>query len=463
MKALKACILVICLGILAACGGGNSSTSNSGVNTATASNVAGGYTLLASGGTLNDGSGTNGLAVLVTLRDGSGNGPGLNGGWQVSITGPNFTRPLTVSYDDGSPSSYQIWRWEGFSPATGSYTATASNGSLTLTYGFTINSASTLQRPALTKSGSTVSWGPVPGAGSYYYRVADGTGSTVTAGFLSADPNASSHSFQLPALADGSYLVEVFAHTKSLLQLMSDVSSAPSLPSQENISVSTMDLAVAGGVGGSYNLAAKGGTLYMGKDSTGTDRYGLVVWTSILTSTASPPAGDWTISVTGPGISTPLVFAYPRTDAHYVYWDFATPPASGNYTVTATTTGNVLSAGFTMPSPAAQLPVATNITVAPASGNYMITWDAVPGAASYYVNLWTSTGGTYTEIDGAWVNGSTYAVTIPKGSLSNGVVYDVYVTACSLDMTTMKSLPPPSPTQVNMADNTFGAITFTAQ
>lgn len=48
-------------------------------------NVGGGYTLKVSGGTLNGGAGTNGLIVLVTLRDSGGDGPGA-AGWTVTVT-----------------------------------------------------------------------------------------------------------------------------------------------------------------------------------------------------------------------------------------------------------------------------------------------------------------------------------------------------------------------------------------
>lgn len=459
MNTIKAIILVTFFGILAGCGGGGGG--GGGGDNPAPTNVGGGFTLLASGGTINDGSGSNGLALLATLRDSSGTGPGLSGGWQITITGPGITQPLTVAYDDGSPSSYLLWRWEGFNPASGTYRATATNGTVTISRDFTINSTSIMQIAPLTKNGSTLSWSPVPGAGLYYYQVSDGTGSTVASGYLNGTPSEATYSFQLPALADGSYLVEVFSHAQNFTQLMSDASSAPSLTTQENISIAQMELAIAGGTAGSYDLAAKGGILYLGKDSANIDQYGLAVWSSILTSTGTPPAGDWTVAVTGPGITTPLIFTYPKTDTHYLYWDFASPPAAGSYTVTATSPGYALTAGFTIPNQTALLPVATNVTVTPAVNSYAISWNAVPGAASYYVNLWATVGGVYTEIAGEWVNGT--AASVPKGSLTKGIVYDVYVTAATLDMTTTKIQPPPSPLQVDMSDTTYGAVSFTAQ
>ena len=155
MKILKVMTLVFLAGVIAACGGGDGSNGTSGLSSPT--NVGGGYTLIASGGTLNDGSGTKGLALLVTLRDSKGNGPGLNGGWQISITGPGISQSLKVNYDDASPSSYQIWRWQGINPSSGTYTATATNGTATISYKFTFDASNTLPRPALTKTASTIS------------------------------------------------------------------------------------------------------------------------------------------------------------------------------------------------------------------------------------------------------------------------------------------------------------------
>jgi len=460
MKIFKALTLAICLGLMAACGGGSG-----GGNLSSTSNVATTYTLKVSGGTLNDGSLTNGLVVLATLRDSHGTGPGLTGGWHITITGPGIAQPLTVSYDDGGSCSYEIWRWDGINPSGGTYTATATNGAMTSTSTFTITSSSSIIQPPLTKNGSTISWTPVSGAGSYYYVVTDGTGSTVTYNYITADSSATSYSFQLPTfLPDGSYSVEVLAHTVNLSQLGADLSASPSLPSQENLSSSTMTFAVAGGSYGSYSLTARGGALYMGKQTVdGPDEYGLVIWSSILTSTGSAPAGDWTVTVTGPGIDKSITFSYPATDSHYVYWDYGTVPAAGTYTVTATASGSseTLSAQFSIPVPTEQLPVESGISVTPESDRYTVSWNAVPGATSYYLSVWANVGDpiVYTEIAGAWVDGNTLTADILKSSLTGGTTYGVYVTACTLDMTT-QTLPSPIPSQVNMSENSYAAATF---
>src|SRR3990172_9363689 len=102
---------VILLLFLASCSGGKTNS--------TPSNVGGGYTLQVSGGTLNDGSGYNGLVVLATLRDSEGLGPAFS--WTISITGPDIPSdsPIIVEYQDSYPNSYMSWEWAGFEPSSG--------------------------------------------------------------------------------------------------------------------------------------------------------------------------------------------------------------------------------------------------------------------------------------------------------------------------------------------------------
>lgn len=431
------------------------------------SNTGGGYTLQVAGGTLNDGSGAKGLVVLATLRDAQGFGPGQTGNWQLAITGPSLDTPLSVAYDDGAQSSYMAWQWTTVAAASGTYTVTATNGTVTLVNRFTIDAAEALNQPALVKATdingiTTISWSAVTGAGSYYYRVTDGEGFVWDSNVLTSDQVSFDLSSQLP---DGSYRVDVYAHTQDRFALMADQTAAPTLASPENESLAVMDLVLLGGVPGAYNLTAAGGRLYMGKDNNNTDRYGLVVWTSLLTTGGTQPASTWNITVTGPGNNPTIEFNYPATNAHYVYWDFGVLPEAGVYTVTATTPGSadVLSANFSIPDLAAKLPVVTGLTATKGTGGYDVNWNAVAGAKSYYVNVWTDISGVYTEVANVWVDSATLNALVPSGSLSAGKLYDVYVSACSEDMTTAAMLPPPAPAQVNMSDNTFAPESFTAQ
>jgi hypothetical protein len=227
---------------------------------------------------------------------------------------------------------------------------------------------------------------------------------------------------------------------------------------------------VVGGTGTGYALQAVGGVLYEGIDTsgTGTHSYSLVVWTSILTTTSSPtpPAGDWNLTLTIPGISKLITWKYPKTDSHYLYWEFGPVPEAGKtYTETATPAagGTTLTQTFTIPDPTAKLPVATGVTVTPTTGGGAnISWGAVAGAASYYVNVWTLIGGDYVEIAGGWT--SSTAAVIPTGTLTPDVLYDVYITASQLDMTDTTSVPlpvTPGP-QVNMSDTTHNKYPFIA-
>lgn len=432
-------------------------------NTAPA-NVGGGYTLEVSGGTLNDGSGTKGLVVLATLRDGSGNGPGASENWTLTVEGPGISssNPLVLVYDDGSPSSYMAWWWNGFDPQGGAYTARATNGTVNLVFAFTINAQQSLVQPNIQVTNTTVSWQDVSGAASYYYRVADGWGYVAQSGYVES---GAAPAFELSAgLPDGSYQIEVYAQSTNRVALMNAVAAAPQIASQENLSV-TKTTIVRGGAGSGYTLNVRGGALYMGSDQSGASRYGLAIWSSILTDLASPtpPAGAWTLSVAGPGLAAPLTFTYPGNHSHYIYWDFGVAPAQGTYTLTASAPGTTaLSQSFTIPLVTAQLPVADGISVAQTQSGAEVSWTAVTGAASYYVNLWTDINGVYTEVAGGWVN--TASAVMPKGTLTAGAVYDVYITACQLDMTTTSAVPVPAVgTQVNMSDNTFTPVAFTAQ
>jgi hypothetical protein len=170
------------------------------------------------------------------------------------------------------------------------------------------------------------------------------------------------------------------------------------------------------------------------------------------------------MTVTGPGITTPITFTYPRTYSQYVYWDFGMVPAPGTYTVSAIASGGTTTVShiFTIPAATSKLPVATGLTVTPVSGGgATVGWSAVSGAKSYYVNVWTTAGGIYTEVAGAWV--TSISAIIPNKTLTQGVEYDIYVTACESDMTDISSVPPADPgDQVDMSDTTFTYETIVA-
>lgn len=427
-----------------------------------------GYKLTVSGGTLNDGVNPAGLVVLATLRDSDSRGPGGMAGWEITITGPGIVTPLIVDYDDGSASSYMSWVWDLIPAEHGIYTATATDGTTTLSATFSVDNGLTLPQPSLDKTGDVISWSVVDGAGSYYYRVVSGSGTIADSGYLAANET----SFVLKTLPDGDYVIEVFAHTKDRYELMTDPSPTPVLSLQENIALSTLPYLVSGS-GTGFFLQSRGGVIYMGKDELGDDQYALAIWTSILTAAGDRPASAWTVTVTGPGLAAPLTFTYPASNSHYIYWDFGPIPEAGLYEVTATGSGDPLIESFTIQNLTAQLPIVTGLAKTQDPGEDVnVSWNPAPGASSYYVNVWECVGGTltaekcidgiYTEIAGGWVN--TSEALILASALTPGTPYDVYVTACELDMTTMDTTPPPDPgTQVDMSDPFYAPLFFTAQ
>lgn len=189
-------------------------------------NVGGGYTLLVSGGTLNDGSGAKGLVILATLRDSDGRGPNIP--WTIKITGPGISAsaPIEVEYQNHN---YMSWEWAGFEPISGTYRATATSldGKVSIYYDFSINNTTTLARPApsVRSSGSsyTLTWPPVSGAASYSYEIVPPSGGVTVYGYVT------NNSVDLGVLTIGDYLVRVRAYSSNRVLLQA-------LPPQENVS-----------------------------------------------------------------------------------------------------------------------------------------------------------------------------------------------------------------------------------
>ncbi len=448
---------IILLLLLSSCGGGGSSTP---------SNVGGGYTLQVSGGTLNDGSGANGLVVLATLRDSEGYGPTYP--WTVTITGPDIPadNPLTVNYEMGQ--SYMSWEWYGFEPSSGTYRATATNhdGSVTVYYDFSITNNSTIARPSPGASTSgnivTLSWSAVTGASSYYYEVCPPsftqpclyyftTGLTGTASFT--------------GLSSGDYLIRVRAYT-------SDRTSVRSLAPQENVSEYSFSYPVSADPAASgYTLLAAGGILDYGlQGPAGAAIYGLSLWTSIADNNAAP-TGNWNITVQDPnGLTTNYI--YPANVKHYAYWYYGIEPAPGTYNVTATYGGVTKTAVFSISATSSgmtpQLSLPSGISATPVNTNdWNIAWSALSGAGSYYVNIWseewnsTTKQWEYNEVYGQWVDSLTTSLIVPAATFTPGTQYDVYVTAHKVDMSNA-ALPSSTPTRADMSEN-YNPYSFIAQ
>jgi len=458
------CALIIVLFTLFGCGGGGGEDGAAAPET----NVGGGYTLKASGGTLNDGSGAKGLVVLATLRKDGGWGPVYQ--WNVTIADPDgYT--LAAKYYDPDQGSYMAWEWAGLDPVAGTYRITATDGNITLSYDFTVTS-SVLPRPALNASyidnDMTISWPPV-GAGSYSYIVC-APDSTCAGGMTTS----TSEIVSFPTLTAGDYLVQVNAYATNRLALYENHSASPGLAPHENVSTYTFTYPVGGDqAAGHYSLRVAGGVLDYGLRSPGnTPIYGLALWTSIqdITNINNPvaPAGDWNVVVTDPN-GLAMNYIYPAKDRHYAYWYYDIEPvSSGTYTVTVTYGSASETAAFSLANtPPALAPLSytqINASLVPNAGNaslndISIWWQAVSGAKSYYVNLWADVWDNaakqydYQEVWGGWVN--TNAARVLNGEVRSGLMCDVYVTAYEVDMTSAAP-PATAPTRADMSENYYG-------
>jgi len=454
-------ITVLMAIVLSSCGGGNKGSAGPGAN------VGGDYTLEASGGTLNDGSGTNGLVILVTLRDSQGWGPSLP--WTIELTGPGISSssPITIDYQDGRPGSFMLWEWSAFDPLSGSYRATATNfdGSVTIHYDFNVSGANSLARPAPYTSSSggdiTLHWPSVTGAQSYTYEVFPPGGGTSVFGCITTA------SANLGALASGDYLVLVRAYSANLLDLDASRSASPTLPGKSNISEYVFSFPVGGDeTSNSYSLNAAGGVLDFGYSGPGdTPIYGLAIWTSLLYGTPNPnaaPAGDWNIRVTGPN-GRILDYIYPAGQRHYAYWYYDVEPVIGTYTVTATYGSASKTVNFTLSNLTPALVLPTNLAASKLSNDISMTWTAVAGAKSYYLSFWAdiwnnaTNQNDYIEVWGGWVNTNSATILKSGSTLPADLQCDVYVTAYEVDMTSV-SPPGTTPVRADMSENFNGYV-----
>ncbi len=447
---------VILLLFLASCGGGKGNS--------TPANVGGGYTLQVSGGTLNDGSGSNGLVVLATLRDSEGLGPAFP--WTISITGPDIPSdsPIIVEYQDSYPNSYMSWEWAGFEPSSGTTyraTATSPDGSVSIRYDFSINNTKTLTRPdtSVSSFGSsyTLTWLAVSGAASYSYEIFPPSGG-VTIYYVT---NTSANLGTLTS--NGDYLVRVRAYA-------SNRASLQGLPAQENVSEYIFTFPVGGNqTSDNYSFIAKGGLLDYGLRGPGnTPIYGLSIWTSILqTSPASPPAGNWNITIKQ-GSTIIANFIYPAGSEHYAYWYYSIEPVIGtSYTVEATYGTAVKTATFTIADSTPTLNLPFNINAIPEANNDVtVTWNTVTGAGSYLLNIWAEEWNNvtkqweYNEVFGQWVDASTTNVRVPAAEFVSGTIYDVYITAHEVNMSSA-SAPSTTPSEADMSEN-YNPVSFVA-
>ncbi len=468
---------IIFLLMLSSCGGGSKDAAP--FLPATAPNTGGGYTFLASGGTFNNGSGTNGFAMIATIRNASGYGPVDM--WTITITDPN-NNGISVDYFDPSQGSYMNWEWSGWTPVAGTYHVTATNGVITLSYNFTVGSGVIARAaPNVSYVGYDLylTWPAVTGAGSYAYEVCSPAGTCLSG--LVTSPSAI---VTFSPLGSGDYSIRITAYTNNLLALYGLHAASPSLVA-EKVSEYIFSFPVGGNQNpGSYVLKAAGGVLdYDLHGSNNNPIYGLAIWTSIqdITNINNPaaPAGDWNILVQDPAGRT-MNYIYPNGDRHYAYWYYGVEPISaGTYTITATYGSATETAAFTLDS---TQPALTPLLYSQITGTLVpnqtnnslndisLTWHSVTGAKSYYVSLWADAWDSvakqheYSEVWGEWVkdSGTSFSsVRVLNGSIQYdgtplyNIWCDVYVTAYQVDMTAAAP-PDPRPARADMSENYYG-------
>ncbi len=446
--------LAVVLMFLPSCKGKGHST--------TPANVGGGYTLEVSGGTLNDGSGMNGLVILATLRDSQGYGPTLP--WTISIAGPGISpaAPLEVQYQSGN---YRSWEWESFEPLSGQYRATAVNfdGSIRMYRDFTIDSSSRLARPAPGASSIgntvTISWPAVADASSYYYEVCAPI--TSSDGCIYGYSTALTEDVAFSSLTSGDYLIRIRAYASNRLLLQS-------VPTQENVSDYVFTYPVGGDeTSNSYRFDAAWGVLdYDLHGPGGVPIYGLALWTSILYGNPTPdaaPPGDWNISVSGPN-GLAVNFIYPKGETQRAYWYYSIEPRPGTYTVTATYGTARKDLILTIPAATSTLapPAGINATLNTTTNDISLSWNPVQNAKSYYVNLWADIWNAatqqydYQEVWGSWVLSTNAVISKSASAIPSGLACDVYVTAYEVDMSPSAPLPSPPPMRADMSENYYG-------
>jgi hypothetical protein len=427
------------------------------------SNVGGGFTLVASGGTLNDGSGVKGLSVLTTLRDNQGWGPTQV--WTITITDPD-SNILTAEYNDQRLGSYMNWEWAGFDPSPGTYHAAATNGIVTISYDFSVTS-DVIQRPAPNATSSpsaiTVAWPSVAGAGSYSYQIC-----TPASTCVSDLTTLTSETVSFSTLTAGDYFIRVKAYATDRPALYADHAASPGLASHENISEYSFSFPIGGDQNsGNYSLHAAGGVVDYGLRGPGNiPIYGIAFWSSILFGTPTPnaaPDGDWNITIKNSSNVTIADFIYPKGSEHYAYWYYGIEPATGSYTVTATYGTASRTASFTIDNSVltSHLALPAGISATKTGSDINLTWNAVTLAKSYYVSLyaiiWDASAKQYDyrEVWGKWV--STAGTTILKSgsTIPAGLEGDVYVTAYEVDMAAAAP-PGTTPARADMSENLYG-------
>jgi hypothetical protein len=378
------------------------------------------YELDVRGGTYQDGSGRIGLAVLASLRDGSGLGPAA----PLAATVSDGTGPLAeATYAAGGAGSYAAWWWPEVAVRDGeryALDATAASGSYRAEFSATTAGGLDVPAPALAPDGASLSWPDVVGAASYACRVYQG-------GALQLEALVHTPACDVSALPPGAYAASVLALTADLAAIAASGDRSPPMPARFDVSEGRLAFVRPGGTAPAVTLAAAGGAL-----DYGTSTPGLAVWLSIRAPDGTPTANAWDVSVVGPGLSAaaPLTFTYPAQFPRQMVWSYDVPATPGTYALTATSGAQAITTTFAVGT-TSPLPFVLDATAAPAGSlGARVDFSAVDGARAYLVDVWDP--GAQRTVASQWVPAPP--AVFPDGSFADGIAYDVYVAATDADM-----------------------------
>ncbi len=413
-------------------------------NSSSPPNVGYGYALYAVGGVYDDGSGRLGLAVLSTLRSGSGAGPDAS--WTATLSGPG-SLASDFSYPAGeSAGSYAAWWWPDVAPAAGSYRVTLGDGGRSLHYDFGVSPGAGLEIPILSLSpdASSIDWALVAGASTYECQIFGSDGS------LQLSSLGPSPGCDLSALPPGAYTASALAYSADLAALAADHSQSAGLPASFDVSEARLGVLRPQPGAPAFVAAAAGGAIDYGGAAPG-----LAFWMSLAQADGTATAVPWTVQVVGPGlpVSAPLTESYGANFPRMLFWDYEVPATPGVYSFTATSTAGALAGTFTVGTPQSlELPQGV-VASGGAQGSARVDFGAVTGAQSYLVSAWDHASGAF--VASQWV--SAPPAQFPQGSFVSGTTYDVYVDATGADM-----LGGAVPTQVAVSENTYQPTRFVA-
>lgn len=393
-----------------------------------------GYRLQARGGVHNDGSGREGLAVLLTLRDEHGAGPASP--WSTSIADTSGQIATALPYDDSSVGSHAAWWWQEVPLSSERHFVKAVAGDAALGVSFVVEARGGLSVPVVDLGpDARLRWEGVPGARAYRCNIY--SGARLEHSTLGQDTACDVS--QLPA---GAYKAAVLAYSVDLGALAADSSQAPPLPDTFDVSEGRLAFARVDGEQ-TIKAFAAGGSIQFG-----TANPGLALWLGITRADGTPTAESWAVEVVGPGLplGAPLKFTYPASTGRHLAWTYDAPAEAGQYSLVARSSSGALSAVFSVGEPRALGGPQDVVAEALANGGAKVRWRPVDGARSYFTGVWARDTGKYSA--GSWT--SVAEAQFAAGAFTPGVAYDVYVAATDADMQSGVA-----PTQVSVSENTY--------